>query len=146
MLGALARDAIVLADRQRELAVVRAAHEAIERKQILHGTLAERLLADDDAAIVVLNRRREDFRCAGAVAIDEDRQRAVVDRGGARVVELLDRAARLAQLHDRSALDEQPGKLRSLREVPAAVGAQVHDEAVDAALGPELRDETRDVA
>jgi hypothetical protein len=70
MLRAFARDAIVLAYGQRELAVVGASHEAIEWEQVLHRALAERLLADDDAAVVVLNRGREDFRGAGAVTVD----------------------------------------------------------------------------
>ena len=106
MLRALACDAIVLADRERELTVVAAAHQSIEREEILHRAFAERLLADDHASIVVLDRGGEDLRGARAVAIDEDRERPRVDRARTRVVEHLDVAAGLAQLNDRAAVDE----------------------------------------
>src|SRR5688572_33508725 len=100
MLRALAGDAVILADGQRQLAVVAAAHEAVERKQVLHGTLAERLLPDDDPAVVILDSGREDLRGARAEAVDEHTERTGVDRRRARIVELLDRAPRLAQLDD----------------------------------------------
>jgi predicted GNAT family acetyltransferase len=115
MLRALSRHAVILADRQRELAIVRATHQTIEREQVLHGPLAEGLLTDDHAAVVVLDRGREDLRRARAEAIDEHGQRTVVDGGRARVVELLNRAASLAQLHDRAALDEQARELGRFR-------------------------------
>src|SRR5690606_29392668 len=50
VLRAVARHPIVLADGQRELAVVRAADDAVEAEQVLHRALAEGLLADHDAA------------------------------------------------------------------------------------------------
>ena len=65
MLRALARYPVVLADGQGQLAkafVIRASYVLIERIEVLVRALAECLLADDDAALVVLDGRSENFR------------------------------------------------------------------------------------
>src|SRR5690606_39203149 len=94
--------AIVLADRQRKLPVVVAAHDSVEAEQILDGALAERLLTDHDAAAVVLNGRCKDLGSARAVAVDEHDERPVVhELVRARIIEHLHAAARLLELHDR---------------------------------------------
>src|SRR5690606_17889584 len=107
---------------------------------------AEGLLADHDAAAVVLDGGGENLRRAGAVAVHQHDEGAVVDDlVRARIVEDLHAAARLLELHDRSVLDEEAAELLRLREVTAAVGAQIHDEA-DNALGLELANQPRDIA
>ena len=61
MLCALAGDAIILADRQRQLAVAGPAlrlQVLVQGIEVLHGALAEGLLADDHAAGVILDRGR----------------------------------------------------------------------------------------
>src|SRR5690606_20888973 len=78
--------------------------------------------------------------------IDENRERAVIDGRGARVVQHLDVAARLPQLHHWAALDEEAAELRGFRKVAAAVGSKIHDEPVDTALVFELLNQPRDVA
>src|SRR5690606_19560278 len=108
VLRAFSGHAVVLADRQRELPVLLAAHHAVEAEQVLDRALAERLLADHDAAPVVLDRRGEDLGCARAVAVDEHDERTVVARLlRARIVEHLNVAARLLQLDDGAAVDEE---------------------------------------
>ena len=116
MLRALARHAVVLADRDRELteARIRAERIAIERIEVLHRALAVGLLTDDDAATVVLNRGREDLRSRRAEAIDQHDQRAVPGDVRLRIVEHFDAAAGLAQLHDRAVRDEQTRTAPSL--------------------------------
>src|SRR5690606_38780389 len=146
MLRALAGDAVVLAYRQRQLSVLVAPHHAVEVEQVLNGALAERLLPDDDAALVVLDGRGKDLGRARAVAVHEHDERAVVDRLlRAGVVEHLDVAPGLLQLNDGAAVDEETAQLRRFGEVAAAVLAQVHHEADDA-FGLELANEPRDVA
>ena len=100
MLGAFAGDAIVLADRQRQLTVARPTfglQVLVERIEVLNGALAERLLTDDDAAGIVLDGRGEDLGCRGAEAVDEHRKRSVIGdpRHRIRVVEPTDAATRI---------------------------------------------------
>src|SRR5690606_520619 len=95
VLRALSGDAVVLADRQRQLPVIVTPHHAVEVEQVLNRALAERLLADDDAALVVLDRGGKDLGRARAVAVDEHDERAVVDRLlRARIVKHLNVTAR----------------------------------------------------
>src|SRR5690606_36080507 len=142
VLRAFARDAVVLADRQREL--TRHA-DALEGEQVLHRALTEGRLADHDAALVVLDRSPEDFGGALAVAIHEYRERPRVRGRVRRIGQNVDRAARLLELDDRAAVDAQAAELGGLREVTAAVLAQVDDEAVDTAFGVELVEQAQDI-
>ena len=148
VLCAVARDAVVHADRDRELAVARVLPDgvAVERVEVLHRALAVGLLADHHAAAVVLHGRREDLGRRRAEAVDQDGERAVVRRRLCFRLEHLDAAAGLAQLHDRPALDEQVHEADRLAQVAAAVLAQVEHEAVDAAFGLELVEQLADVA
>ena len=142
VLRAVAGDAVVHADRDRELAIARILAEriAIERVEVLHRALAVGLLADHEAAAVVLHRGRKDLRRRGAEAVDEDRERAVVGNALVLGLEHLDAAAGFAQLHDRALRHEQVHEADGLGEVAAAVFAQVEHDAVDAAVFLEFVD------
>ena len=147
VLRAVAGHAVILADRDGQLpeSGIRAERVAVERVEVLHRALAVGLLADDEAALVVLDRAREDLRGGGARAIDEHDQRAFPRDARLRIVEHLDAAAGLAQLHDRPALDEQADQARRFRQVAAAVVAQVDDQRLDA-LRPQFVDQAAHVA
>src|SRR5690606_6028350 len=142
MLRAFPRDAVVLADRQRQLT----RHtDALEGEQVLYRALTESRLTDHDAALVVLNRRSKDLGRARAVTIHEHRERPRVRGRVRRVFQDVDRAARLLELDDRAAVDEKTAQLGGFRKMAAAVLAQVDDEAVDTAFGLELAEQSQDV-
>ena len=128
MLRALARDAIELADGDGELTVHGPLRPAIERHEVLHGALAERALAEHDAAVIVLDRAGEDLRGGGAEAVHEHGERAVVGDAGLRVIEHFEAAGGVLELHDRAAIDEQAGEGGRFGQIAAAVVTQVEHE------------------
>ena len=99
----------------------------------LHAPLAERRLADDDGAVVVLHRAGDDLARAGRRAVHEHRDR-VVGLGPLAVRDLL--LAPLARVahrgDDRPLGDELVGDPRRLIEQPAGVAAQIEHEALAA--------------
>ena len=100
----------------------------------LHAALAERRLADDDGAVVVLERAGDDLARARARAVDEHRER-VVRLGALAVRDLL--FAPLARVADGGddgpVVDELVGDLGRLIEQAARVAAQVEHEALELA-------------
>src|SRR5262249_25756826 len=66
----------------RQLAVHRLAREAVERHQVLHRALAEGGLADDQPAVIVLDRAGEDLGRGGAQPVDQHRERTGVGGAG----------------------------------------------------------------
>ena len=112
---------------------------AVERHEVLHRALAEGALAEDHAAVIVLDGAGEDLRGRGAEAVDQHGERAVVGGARLRVVEHFEAAGGVLQLHDRAVVDEQAGERGGLGQVAAAVVAQVEHQAVDV-LGLELVD------
>ena len=69
---------------EAELVVVGLVAEGDGRRDVeqhLHGALAERALADDDAAVEVLHGARDDLGRARRVLVDEDGERAPSARG-----------------------------------------------------------------
>src|SRR5687767_12695017 len=125
MLGALAGHPIEFANGHRELTADRAAREAIERYQILHGAFAEGALAEDDAPAIILDGAREDLGGGGAEAIHQHRERTVVSDAWFRVVQHFQATCRVLQLHDRTAIYEEARERGGFRQVPAAVAPQV---------------------
>ncbi len=95
MLRALPGHAVVLAHGQGQLAEtrLRPGGVAVERVEVLHGALAVGLLADDDAATVVLDGAGEDLRGGRAEAIHQDGERSVIDGLLRLFLEHLDAAA-----------------------------------------------------
>ena len=138
MLRALARDAIELADRDGELAADRALRPAVQRHEVLHGALAEGALAEDHAAVIVLDGAGEDLRRRGAEAVDQHGERAVVGGAPAPDRPAPRGAGRVLQLHDRALVDEQARERGGFRQIAAAVAAQVEHQAVDV-LAPSAR-------
>jgi hypothetical protein len=61
MLGALAGDAVELADGHGKLAVDRSRRPARQRHEVLHGALAEGALTEHDAAPVILDGAGKDL-------------------------------------------------------------------------------------
>src|SRR4051812_18041951 len=112
MLRALTSDAIVLADRNGQLTEtwIRTQRIAIERIEILDRAFTVGLLTYDQTAAVVLNRSGEDLRSGGAEAIDQHDHRTIPCDRGLRIIQHFDATARLAQLHDRTAGNEQARK------------------------------------
>ena len=147
ILRALAGDAIVLADGDVELTQLGLAAEnrVVERMRILHRALAVGLLTDDERAAVVLNRAGENLRGRGAEAVHEHDHGAAVENRRIRIIVHFDAAGRVAQLHDRPAVDEQAGQRLGLGQVAAAIGAQIHDEHFGAVLA-QLADQALHVA
>src|SRR5579872_129945 len=133
MLRALAGDAIELADRDGELPVDRALRPAIERHEVLHRPLAERALAENDAAVIVLDGAGEDLGSGCAEAIDQHGERTVVRDARIRIVEHFEPSGGVLELHDRPLVDEQAGERRRLGQIAATVAAQIEDQAVDTA-------------
>src|SRR5690606_3681498 len=107
------------------------ARHVVHVEQVLHGSLAEGGLADDDAAAIILDRRGKDFGGRRGSAIDQHGKRAGPGGAGASVALFLDPAAGVADLHDRTLVDEQSGQVGRLVQRTATVVAQVHDDAID---------------
>ena len=111
---------------------------AAEVEQALHRAFAVgRLVADDQAAVVVLNRPREDLAGAGTELVGEHHERAVPGHARIDVVVGPHLLVGVLDLHHRSFVDEQAGELDRLGERAAAVVPQVERHAVDALL-PEV--------
>ena len=122
----------------------RAVPSAAQRQQRLHRALAVGMrIADDDGASVVLQGAGDDLGGGGADAVDQH-DHGLRERDGGIVVVEGDRAARLADLDDRTGFEEEAGEVDGLGEGSAAVAAQVEDEALDV-LGVEFGDEAGDV-
>src|SRR5690606_501956 len=132
VLGAVTRDPEELRHGQLQLPEIDVvATVLVERHQVLHGTLAEGRLADDQASTVVLDRAGEDLRCRGGVTIHHDRQGPrVADRRVGVDVDA-DAPGAVANLDDGAAVDEESGQGDRLGQRSAAVAAQVHDQGVD---------------
>ena len=105
-------------------------------QQALHRALAVgRVVADDQAAVVVLDGAGEDLAGTGAELADQHHQRPRPGHAGIDVVEVLHAAVGVLDLHHRPVVDEQPGEVDGLGERAAAVAAQVEDHGVDALAG-----------
>src|SRR5207248_6110634 len=78
MLRALAGDAIELPYGDCQLPARGLLRPTVERHEILHGALAESALADDHAAMIVLDGAGENLRSGRAETVDEDCERAVI--------------------------------------------------------------------
>ena len=115
-------------------------------QQALHGALAVGgVVADDQAAAVVLDGAGEDFAGAGAELADQHHQRSRPGHARLRVVQVLHAAVGVFHLHHRPLVDEQPGEADGLVERAAAVAAQVEDHRVDV-LAVEVVENVADVA
>ena len=102
-------------------------------QQALHGALAVgRVVADDQAAAVVLDGAGENLAGAGAELADQHHQRARPGDARIGVVVGLHAAVGVLDLHDRPVVDEQAGQVDRLGERAAAVAAQVEHHGVDA--------------
>ena len=125
----VARLGQVLRDRELERRLVRQVGE-----DELHAALAEGRVADDDGAVVVLERAGHDLARARARPVDEDGER-VVRLGAVAVGDLL--FAPLARIahgrDDRAVAHERVDHLRGLVEQPAGVAAQVEHEPLELA-------------
>ena len=97
-------------------------------------------VADDDGPSRVLQVSGDDLRGRGARAVREDDHRLLEGDGVPRGNRQAADAAQVADLHDRSELDEQGRQPHGLGERTAAVAAQVENEALGA-----LRVEVRQV-
>src|SRR5690606_21856186 len=96
-----------LGDGELDLAEARllVGRPAVEVDEVLHRALAEGLLADDQAAAVILDRAGEDFRGRRRAAVDEYRQRAFPRDAGLAVALDADPAAGFAHLHHGALVD-----------------------------------------
>src|SRR5690606_8420883 len=89
----------------------------------------ERGGADDDRAVVVLERARHDLGGGGGVAVHEDDDRLVADDGAAAGAVLVRRLVAVADGDDGlPALEEEVADVHGRVEAAAAVAAQVDDE------------------
>ena len=145
-LGALAGDPVELADRHGQLPLGRLPRPAIERNEILHRALAEGGLPEHHAAVVILYRRREDFRGRRAGAVHQHRQRAAIGDARLRILQHLDAAVGGLELHHRAMVDEQAAERGGFRQVAAAVATQVEHQCVERALCLQLADQPPYVA
>src|SRR5690606_8074996 len=130
VLGALPGNPVELRLGELELALR-------QGQQGLHRALAETLGAHHQAAPVVLDGAGKDLRCRGAQAVDQHHQRPVVHRRLAGAVLAGNHLVGVADLYHRARVDEQVGEGGGFMEGPAAVVAQVDDDAVDI-LRPEF--------
>src|SRR5262249_4125000 len=124
MLRAFAGYAIELADGHRQLPAGGVLRPAIERHEVLYRALAEGALAEDEAAVIILNGSGEDLRRGCAETIDQNGERAVVGGGGLRIVEDFETPCCVLQLHDRPVIDEEAGERGRLRQIASAVATQ----------------------
>ncbi len=83
------------------------------------------------AEVVLLERRGEDLRRRGGIAVDQDHGRAGLERVADRLVGGLPLGAALGR-DDRALVDEHARGEHRLVEQPAAVAAQVEDQALGA--------------
>jgi hypothetical protein len=106
-------------------------------EQHLHRALAVGLLADDHAAVEVLDRAGDDLGGRGRARVDQHRQRQVIGAGelGALLLALL--AGVTDGGDQRAAVDEDVRDAHRLVEQTARVVAQVEDPALRA-LAPQL--------
>ena len=134
MLRAATRDAVELRNRQLELAEIGLLHEhaegPLERDDALHRALAERSVANDEAASVILNRRRENLRSRRAVPVDQHHQRPAVEHRVILVLQHHLAAHRVADLHDRPHAGKKTGNVDRLFERSASIFAKIDDDAL----------------
>src|SRR6056297_35434 len=116
----------------------------VQVEQVLNGALAERGFTQNDAPPVVLDGRGEDFRRRSAGAVDQHGQRTVPGHARLAIGFHRDTAVGIANLNDRSGVDEQPGHGGCLDQRTAAVAAQIDDNAFDA-VGAQLVDQAAHV-
>ena len=107
----------------------------LELVQDLHRALAEALLADDQRAIVILERAGHDFARGRAHAIDQQDD-GVARLGPAPLGVLFGALARVlrGRRHDGAVVEEGVGNLHRLIEKAARVAAEVEDEPHHALL------------
>src|ERR1051326_1445163 len=106
----------------------------VERQDRLHGPLAERRRAEDQRALVVLERARDDLRGARAAAVHEHDHREVGPRPRlVREVLLLLVLEATVGVDDQARVEEQVRDLHRLGEETARIVAQVEDETLEAA-------------
>ena len=110
-----------------------AARSGDAREHELHAALAERRLADDHGAVVVLERAGDDLAGARRGAVDQDHDRVVGLGAVARRALLLAALGAADGGDDRAALQELVGDLRRLLEQAAGVAAQVEHQALERA-------------
>src|ERR1035437_1429584 len=119
--------------------------EVLHLEHGLHGALAvRRAVADDDGATVILQGARDDFRGGRTEAIDQHRERAIVDHSGVGIAVDLDFTGGILDLHDGTLADEKTGEIDGLGQETPAVVPQVEHEALDA-RGLELAYQAGDV-
>ena len=98
----------------------------------LHAALAERLLADDDRAIVVLERARDDLARAGATSRSRARRSGSSARCPRRWASFSSRPSAVPTVATITpSREELVGDARRLIEQAARVAAQVEDEALE---------------
>src|SRR2546426_7998385 len=121
---------------RREVARGRQAQRraVVERQDGLHRALAEGLRAEDEGALVVLERARDDLRGAGAPAVHQHDHREVGPRAGlVREVLLFLVLEPAVGVDDEARVEEEVGHLDRLGEEAARIVAQVEDQALEPA-------------
>ncbi len=98
----------------------------------LHEALSEALLADHQAAVMILDRAGNDFRSRGGAAVDDHHQRhghaAVAAHG---VVAALRRGAPVMRNDQLILVEEHVGNGHGFVQQAAGISAQVEDQAVE---------------
>ena len=108
-----------------------------ERELRLHEALAEACLADDQAAIVILNGAGDDFRSRRALAVDQHDERNLDALIAAhRIVAAFRRRAAAMRNHELILFEEHVRHADGLIQQAAAVAAQVDDQSVELAKRP----------
>ena len=103
----------------------------IERNLLLHQSLTERAATHDHAAVVVLQRTRQNLARRGALLIDQHRQRDVSCGTRAVGVLLLAHAVTILGIDDHSLFGQQfVGNQNRLIEESARIATQVEDQLV----------------
>src|ERR1700691_5218349 len=103
-----------------------------ERELSLHQALTEAGFSNDQAAIVVLNGARHDFRGRGALSVDQHNDgnfQALISTQG--VIAPLRGQTPVMRNHNFVLVQEHVGQTDGLVEQSAAVVAQVHDESIE---------------
>src|ERR1039458_2224213 len=137
-LRALAGHAVKFTDRDGKLSLGRLGRPAIERDHTLHGALAEAGLADDQAAVVILDCAGEDFRSRSAGAIDQHREWPGIGLPWVGFIEHLELSGGILELNRRPMVDEQMCQADALGQVAAAIPAQIQHQPIHAAAGGKL--------